>query len=271
MLVFFHIPKTAGLTFLQILSSHYLENEILDIRDEITFKKNENIAAEKLEKYKVLSGHFPYSFLAKCPADTNCITFLRDPTKRVFSLYNFYKNNRHLDFWKRVDLKYIDLESFLTLSPIESGDAQTRAIINREFSTVEEDVAEAIQRLENNFSFIGITELFDESVLLLAKKMRWRNLIYKRQNTGDYEEKRPDQKLFSEIERLNQRDRAVYNYMETKLRNELYEQPFVFIKALAEYKFLLHDVSIGNQDSLNPEISDGPTLSGFLSLYLDSS
>ncbi len=270
MLIFFHIPKTAGLTFLQILSAHYPENAILDIHDEKSFKNNADINPDKLAEYQVLSGHFPFSFIEKCPKNSTSITFLRDPSKRVLSLFNFYKNNRHLDFWKRIDREDVELEEFLTLSPYEAGDAQTRAILDRELSTFEQDVAEAIERLENEFAFTGVTEMFDESVLLLARRLQWRNLFYKRHNVGEYGKDSYNSDVMFEIENLNRRDQAVYNHMADKLRAEVSEQPYVFTKALSEYKFLIHDLSVGNKNSLNPEITDGPTLSGFLSMYLDA-
>ena len=79
----------------------------------------------------------------------------------MISLYNYYKRNKDLDFWRKVGSKDLSIEEFLTVAEDQVSDAQTRTILGRNLSDPDQDVSEAISMMESDFTFTGITELFD--------------------------------------------------------------------------------------------------------------
>ena len=93
--------------------------------------------------------------------------------------------------------------------------------------------------LESDFTFTGITELFDESVLLMSRKLSWVTTLYKKTNVGEYSFKNNDNKIRYLIDRSNQRDWILYNKMKSNLEKQIELSSQNFLVELAEYRLQL--------------------------------
>ena len=268
MLLFCHIPKTAGLTFLQILSAHYPEHSILDVRDKASLEAVKKIDDNTFNKYQVVSGHIPFSWIERCRANPTVITFLRDPVDRVLSHYNYVLKEPNDSFWNARVNNGLNLDDFLKLGG-DPGDQQTRYILGRDLSESKEDIEEAIYKLENIVNFTGLTEFFDESVLILAKQLNWHKIIYQRVNVGRYDKGNYKPSLLRRLEDQNSRDRAIYTHMKQRLSEQIDKETHLFTKAVLEYKFLLHEASTDKltENHINKQSYD-EKFYGFIEDYL---
>jgi Sulfotransferase family len=88
MFVFFHIPKTAGTTFRELLVEKLQPIKKLYVSDvsQISY-----ISDEQLNSYDFVSGHVGTALLARLKPDCKKLTMLRDPLARTISQYQYLK------------------------------------------------------------------------------------------------------------------------------------------------------------------------------------
>lgn len=156
-----HVPKTAGTTFLKILSSTYgkqFKSDYLDIMNLNSVilhgDKPSNKIITSAKKYSVIMGHFrasKYLFL-----DRPYIAWVRDPVDRAISHYYFWKK-----LWKKERKRNWDNK----LSELfESG--WTVVDFSKMFSN---QMSYFLDCDIKKFKFIGISEEFDKELLRFEK------------------------------------------------------------------------------------------------------
>jgi hypothetical protein len=130
--LFIHIPKTAGSSFLTILKHRFGEQRVFRLQrpDEMEQTQIDRLIAGDLKNLDCLIGHFPiHLFTDHLPA-FRPFTMLRDPVERVLSHFRFFKS-RPLS--ERTPLKLPEdftLEDFLE-SRVPHNYAQTRNLMCR--------------------------------------------------------------------------------------------------------------------------------------------
>jgi Sulfotransferase family len=170
MIVFLHIPKTAGSTFQFILENTFgLSACHTDHNKRPFFKQDDYEFARKFfPAMKSLAGHNLLDPLSLALPDPFHITFLREPIARVFSHYQdtILTGNKTWTF-----------EEFMAQSPM-SSDLHVRLMAG------ERNLDKAKKYLEH-CGFVGLTEKFDLSLHLLQKLTPLPlNLNYKRRRVA---------------------------------------------------------------------------------------
>lgn len=213
---FIHIEKCAGTTF-----SHSLKYNVpfyLSLKPWY-FWSNEKGNYFRKEELSILLKYFPmlsgigghttrtfldYESVIKKPI--KYFTFLRDPIKRYMSHFNHQVNKKGID-WKLDE--FIKEERF--------NNYMTRRIAG------EANLKKAIQRIEEDFSFVGLFEKYDESIVLMNQFVFDEELLlyYETKNDSLYEKKLNyndlDNHIQEKIMKNNLLDLELYKYVKEKI------------------------------------------------------
>ncbi len=219
LLLFLHIPKTAGSTLHSVLSSQFPPDEILTIDSsdpESSVKEIKALPIEDKMRIKCVRGHMPFGLHAYFPQPATYITFLRDPVDRIISHYYYLQSSPQHYLYEVVTSKHMSLADYAT-SGISSEllNGQTRLISGYEEPTpTTETLALAKENLSKQFSFIGLTERFNDSLVLLARQFGWRNVFYVKRNVtrGRLRREEIPGKVLSQIMAQNALDWELYTF-----------------------------------------------------------
>ncbi|MBN2776021.1 MAG: sulfotransferase family 2 domain-containing protein [Bacteroidales bacterium] len=228
---FLHIYKTGGTSVSDLLYRNYLPEEILGLYskgvngiDLISLVDlYENIIIPK--QTRILYGHFAYGIHEKSDRPYSYMCFLREPIRRLVSMYFNYKRmdkqfkGRIFDefsFYLKDGSNIDNFEELVNFDIIHNqqcmfltGESSKDIALNPEY------YAElAIKNICREFTFVGITELFDESVRLLIKKLGLESTAFVSQNfcnNKPLDFKIPEE-LLPIILNKSKADVIIYNY-----------------------------------------------------------
>lgn len=184
-LVFNHIPKTAGSTILNVLSRQYSKDEMYSINamDFANSLKDFNeLSKSKKSKIKCVSGHGACLLIDQLDKPYEIVTFLRDPNDTLLSSYFYIKRASWNKYHKEV-LKMKSIIDFVEFRCSNNMDnQQTRYLANDLDHLILnnnpiKEVDELIynQALENlsQTKYVYTTEDFNVSVYDLYRKLQW--------------------------------------------------------------------------------------------------
>ena len=225
---FLHIPKAGGSTFSFILNKMYSMGEVIDL---YTPGPDWDSILTILKKRKddknisLVKGHFFYGIHNFLPDnDYQYITFMRNPVSRIISFFNFIKES-DLHFLHHQLKNGMRLSDFI-MSDLtwEIDNCMIRQITGKKDLSEkcsEDSLKEAQQIIEKDFSFVGITEYFDESLVLLKNLLNWDEYpFYKKINVTKNREKSADVKTIKKISERNELDIKLYNWALEKFDKE---------------------------------------------------
>jgi sulfotransferase famil protein len=241
-LLFLHIHKTAGTTLNRIIEREYNPFLIYTIegkRIEWSLDHFKRLPEHRRAALRVVKGHMSFGLHEFLPRPSTYITFLRDPIERCISSYAYSKGNRFNPFHRRINQENLDLAQFLAIAPWNNN-LQCKAIAGidrrdyRPISFFREmqrpgakgpdagwdlwSTPEVLQRAKENlqrfFGFVGLTDRFTDSLVLLKHLFGWKLSSYssyrKSRNRPNRETFTPE--LLAEVEGRNRFDRELYEF-----------------------------------------------------------
>jgi hypothetical protein len=223
-IIFLHIPKTGGVTLRATLRHKY--SETLRVHSPHNMAKVENVPLDERRTARVVTGHLLYGVHQYIPQECEYITLLREPVARALSNYYRIRENPHHWFHEQVR-SGMGLEDFVRDPAGPADNLQTRLISGRRWGDMisrgsdghlkptrlgSETLEEAKQNLER-FLVVGLTERFDESVILVRRALGWKLPMYAIRNAT---KSRPDEPPAPEVVELirerDQLDVELYGY-----------------------------------------------------------
>jgi len=193
--VFLHIQKTAGTSVQNMLREAFAQDNIY--REHLDTLHLHSPA--ELSTYSLFAGHFNYDSLAFIPPrrKLNLVTFVREPKKRLISLYHFWRAHEPThpsysggivlanelpmaDFFSRAEFDQ-DWGVWNHMTWAVMGDRHWRewrrllrsveGNVKAESELLSGTIRPAIRQRLREFSFIGLQEDFDRSILLLFRAL----------------------------------------------------------------------------------------------------
>jgi hypothetical protein len=217
--LFVHIPKTAGTSFALILTRQFGWFKKLSFYSPEARKRYPLLTADKKNKYDLSYGHIPFMADQGLERGIEYYTFLRAPRERLLSGYRHVKGDGNHVIKKVINVADYSIKDFLKQGLIKNMDnLMTRFLANKmdkEYLKInDDDLRLAIKNLDEHFSIFGLTEYFDESLVLLSDHMNWPPLYYVKENKSSY--KIDPKELDKETEELmhacNKYDEVLYQH-----------------------------------------------------------
>ncbi len=247
-LIFLHIPKAGGTTLHRIIERNYRKNVIFSIRayDIDSIRKSidelKNLPEMQRARLKVLRGHMPFGLHEHLPQPSTYITMLRNPVDRVLSHY-YYARQRP-DHYLHDEARRMNLRDYVCSgisAELENG--QVRLLsgvkevdgINGSEPCSTETLEIAKRNLREHFAVVGITERFDEFLILLKRELGFRNVFYIPLNITRDKKDTPNDTSF--IAEHNKLDMELYRYACKMFDEFVCQQDPLFASELERFRF----------------------------------
>ncbi|MDF2455802.1 MAG: hypothetical protein K0R51_1795 [Cytophagaceae bacterium] len=245
-LIFVHIPKTAGSTIHGVIAREYWSHKHLKASKIPSKEAFKELPQEERYRYTANAEHIDVSVIPFIRPGLPIITFLRDPSRRVISGYEFIYNFKWHKFHKKMLEHRYSLYDFLDGKYMKNYDnGQVRFLsgsIDKEFGTINEtDLELAKHNLDHLITAFGITERFDESILHFSEILNWKTPLYTKINANknkgySSEHYELDAKTLAKINECNYYDEQLYQYALEKFDAIIRSKGERFTHELAEFK-----------------------------------
>lgn len=241
LIIFARIPKTAGSTMKRILWQNYPTESLYHyISDRPWQPMFDQINRD--QNIQCMQGHFGFGIHQHFQRSCSYITVLRHPLERTISYY--YHVDKHLPYYasltsrtlpssplpwdwfcrnlahnlmtrylsgyewqyssKCESMVHFELDKLINSPAIES-------YLNVDSAAM---LAKAKQNIDAHFALVGLTERFDETLLLMKHILGWQKHLYVKHNVSNNRLPKPQcsPEIIDCIRAYNQWDIELYNY-----------------------------------------------------------
>jgi hypothetical protein len=224
--IFLHLPKAAGSTLNRVIAQQYPPAAIFKIAGPPTPDVMREIAEKTGEggAIRVITGHAPFGVHAAVTRPFTYLTVLRDPVDRLLS---------HFYFAGKLPTHPLHAEiasGALTVTELARrlANLQTRYLADKSARKAGEPssdktLASAKENLSRYFAVVGIAERFDETQVLLQRRLGWKARAVVNSNVT---RGRPSSAVHSEEDRaairaVNALDLDLYDWARTRFDTEI--------------------------------------------------
>jgi hypothetical protein len=244
---FIHVPRSGGTTLAKIIQRQYGPRRTfkIDVRGTSGDTREAWQALDALDPrvcndLRVVHGHQNFGCHRAYFPDATYITLLRDPVDRLVSYYYYVLVNTKHYLHPLVASNRLKLRDFaFCRASAELDNGQTRQISGQVGVPIgacsQEMLDEAKANLVHRFAVFGLTERFDEAVVLMKRAFGWSLPYYVKSNTLPGRQARSDLpgEVVDAICESNPYDTALYAFARDKFDEMVMRQGLVFRAELA--------------------------------------
>jgi len=208
-LVYLHIPKAAGNTSIGQIKEHLQPNFSLQWND-IDGSIKELVETDV--EYKLVSGHLwdqHINILRENDFNHYAVTFLRHPIQRIISQYRYMCTPKHPEYESFLE-QYPNFDDF-ALNEIKPN-YMARVLVGGAKS-----FDEYWNKLKERYAFIGLTEYYNTSMVILMNALSLPYKIAEKKNvtvqTAENTNLQIDYKVYNKLEKIHSLDLQMFNYL----------------------------------------------------------
>ncbi|XP_046568091.1 galactose-3-O-sulfotransferase 2-like [Haliotis rubra] len=241
--IFYRFGYKRGLNFVLPIKSNYLnmihKKRVISV-----------VPPPAMSGYDILCNHVTkfnkQLFSRYLPPDTKYIAIVREPFKRMYSAFHYYRNVIHFPILRKirgVDPFKAYLNNITSLETLWGDHSFTNNMMARDFGFPTEEYKNIskfktyLGTLDKHFHLVMVSEMFLESLVLLRRLLKWsmEDVIFLTINV--HEHKNLTTNTSSEnIEPFLALDRILYDHYLTRLKEQIDAQGPDFYKELQYFK-----------------------------------
>lgn len=209
LVIFIHIPKTAGSTLLRIMQREY-GDAMYHVGGERSVDQLLSLPPDRLAGIRAVAGHIPFGLHELLDPPATYVTLLREPVDRIVSHFAYAARTPESPLHAQVEAAGNDLGRYVAEAPAAAyfNNGQTRLLGATDPRTsspaTEASLVRAKEHLSRHFSVAGVTERFDESLLMMSEAFGWSMAPYRREKVSP---NRPEQVTDDDARTIIERNR----------------------------------------------------------------